>query len=61
MSVFLPELKISQAHGKPVRKDGQVYLPLYHPAAALYNPGMRAQLIEDFKLIPAIIMKLSNM
>jgi len=60
MSVFLPELKISQAHGKPVRKDGQVYLPLYHPAAALYNPGMREQLLDDFKLIPAIIKKLTN-
>jgi DNA polymerase len=60
MSVFLPELKISQAHGKPVRKGGQVYLPLYHPAAALYNPGMRDQLTDDFKLIPAIIKKLTN-
>lgn len=60
MSVFLPELKISQAHGKPVRKDGQVYLPLYHPAAALYNPGMRDALNEDFQLIPAIIKKLTN-
>ena len=60
MSVFLPELKISQAHGKPVRKDGRVYLPLYHPAAALYNPGMRDQLLDDFKLIPAIIKKLTN-
>jgi DNA polymerase len=60
MSVFLPELKISQAHGKPVRKDGQVYLPLYHPAAALYNPGMREALLDDFKLIPAIIKKLTT-
>jgi DNA polymerase len=60
MNVFLPELKISQAHGKPVRKDGQVYLPLYHPAAGLYNPGMRDALIDDFKLIPAIIKKITN-
>ncbi len=60
MNVFLPELKISQAHGKPVRKNGQVYLPLYHPAAALYNPGMRNDLLDDFKLIPVIIKKLSN-
>jgi uracil-DNA glycosylase family 4 len=60
MSVFLPELKISQAHGKPVRKDGQVYLPLYHPAAGLYNPGMRDALIQDFQLIPAIIKKITT-
>lgn len=59
MNVFLPELKISQAHGQPVRKDGQVYLPLFHPAAALYNGGMRATLLADFALIPAILKKLS--
>jgi DNA polymerase len=59
MSVFLPELKISQAHGKPVRKGGQVYLPLFHPAAALYNGGMRETLMADFALIPAILAKIS--
>jgi len=59
MNVFLPELKISQAHGKPVRKGGQVYLPLFHPAAALYNPAQRQVLLDDFGLIPAILKKLS--
>ncbi len=59
MSVFLPELKISQAHGKPVRKGGQVYLPLFHPAAALYNPGMRDVLLQDFALIPKILEKIT--
>jgi uracil-DNA glycosylase family 4 len=57
MNVFLPELKISEAHGHPVHKDGQVYLPLYHPAAALYNGGMRKQLLEDFSVIPSLIKK----
>lgn len=55
MNVFLPSLKISQAHGQPKRKAGQVYLPLYHPAAALYNGGMRKTLISDFKKIPQIL------
>ena len=55
MNVFLPELKIGQAHGRPVRKDGQVYLPLFHPAAALYNGGMRQTLLDDFAKIPAIL------
>ncbi len=59
MNSFLPELKISQAHGKPVRKDGQVYLPLFHPAAALYNGSMKQTLVDDFALIPAILKKLS--
>jgi DNA polymerase len=59
MGAFLPELRISQAHGKPVRKNGQVYLPLFHPAAALYNGGMRETLIADFNLIPAILRKIN--
>jgi uracil-DNA glycosylase len=59
MNVFLPELKISQAHGQPVRKGGQVYLPLFHPAAALYNGGMRETLMADFARIPVILQKLN--
>lgn len=55
MNVFLPELKISQVHGQPKRKDGQVYLPLFHPAAALYNGDMRQTLISDFNKIPKIL------
>jgi uracil-DNA glycosylase family 4 len=60
MSVFLPELKISQAHGQVFRKGGQVYLPLFHPAAALYNGSMREVLKSDFTLIPAIIRKMNS-
>ncbi len=55
MNVFLPELKIGEAHGQPVLRDGWTYLPLYHPAAALYNGGMRQTLMDDFAAIPALI------
>jgi DNA polymerase len=44
---------ISQVHGQLIEKDGQAYLPLYHPAAALYNGGMRQTLLEDFAKIPS--------
>ena len=57
MDVLLPGLKISQVHGEAKRFKGQVYLPLFHPAAALYNGGMRQTLIDDFVKIPAIIQK----
>ncbi len=30
-------------------------IPLYHPAAALYNGGMRGTLAEDFKVIKGVI------
>lgn len=60
MDVLLPGLKISQAHGKPKRYKERVYLPLFHPAAALYNSGMRQTLIDDFALIPAILKKIND-
>ena len=67
---FLPDLQISKSHGEPVRvklslkedKDvlDVVILPLYHPAAALYNGGMRQTLIDDFAAIPLIIKKINS-
>jgi len=59
MNVFFPELTISQAHGQPVKKDGQVYLPLFHPAAALYNPRLRQTLLKDFSLIPMVLQTIT--
>jgi uracil-DNA glycosylase family 4 len=61
MDVLLPEgLKISEVHGEPKRFKGHVYLPLFHPAAALYNGGMRQTLIDDFMKIPIIIKKIES-
>ena len=59
MNVFLPQLKISQAHGRAFRRGGQVYMPLYHPAAALYNGGMRQEHLSDFAGIPQVLAQLS--
>ena len=60
MNVFLPGVKISQVHGRPKRLKGRVFLPLYHPAAALYNGGMRETLMQDFATIPKIIQQIDN-
>lgn len=57
MGYFLPKARISQIHGQPQRirltENGKSYewivLPLYHPAAALYNGSLRATLVKDFK------------
>lgn len=40
--------------------ESRVYLPLFHPAAALYNGGMRQTLIDDFALIPQILEKIND-
>ena len=36
------------------------YLPLYHPAAALYNGGMRQTLLDDFAKIPEYMDKIKR-
>lgn len=58
MNCFLPDLQIGQVHGQPQSYKGRVYLPLFHPAAALYNGGMRQTLLDDFALIPNILKKI---
>ena len=62
MEYFLPDMKISQIHGQPKRiqfgDHKLVIIPLYHPAAALYNGSMRQTLIDDFVMVPKIIEKI---
>lgn len=60
LNCFLPDLQISKVHGHPKRFKGRVYLPLFHPAAALYNGGMRQTLIDDFAQIPTILKLISD-
>ena len=60
---FLPDLRIGADHGKSkvrsvIITDKQqelVILPLYHPAAALYNGGLRTTLIKDFQQLKQCI------
>jgi uracil-DNA glycosylase family 4 len=37
-----------------------VIMPLFHPAAALYNGGMRQTLIDDFAKIPVVVEKIND-
>ena len=65
MNNFFPAEKISEVHGKLLIKEfdrlpTKYFLPLYHPAAALYNGGLRSTLITDFKKIPKILNKIKN-
>jgi len=51
-AAFIPDLVMSKDHGRArkVKYHQQEFLviPLYHPAAALYNGSMRQTLIDDF-------------
>jgi uracil-DNA glycosylase family 4 len=64
MEYFLPDQKISQLHGQPKRvafgDHKLVIMPLFHPAAALYNGGLRQTLLDDFASIPRVVEKLKE-
>jgi len=59
LSHFIPDLKISEVHGQPKHFRDRVYLALYHPAVALYDPRLRSTLAEDFQTIPRLLEQLS--
>jgi uracil-DNA glycosylase family 4 len=49
---FFPGKTITQAHGKPFTlTDTMTVFPIYHPAAALHNGGLRSSLVSDFQAL----------
>ncbi len=57
---FVTTISITDAHGKPIMipaksKNGiandVTVFPIYHPAAALHNGGLRQSLYDDFKAL----------
>jgi len=46
---FFPGESIGRARGKPRNWNGVIAYPMYHPAAALHNPGLRPIIEEDFR------------
>jgi DNA polymerase len=69
MEYFLPGMKIGEIHGQPKRvhftgKDGDhsvVVMPLFHPAAALYNGSLRQVLIDDFLKVPVLMKQIETL
>jgi len=57
-AAFIPNLVISKDHGRARTVKYHDYeflvIPLYHPAAALYNGSMRQVLIDDFIAAKAV-------
>ena len=52
---------ISRIHGKPINIDTLdlhfTLIPMYHPAAVIYNAGMRNALVNDFKTLKKVIYR----
>jgi len=57
LKAVLPELKmtISQVHGQALTKSGIIFVPLFHPAAALHQPKWKDVLRQDMLKLKALL------
>lgn len=55
MGVFMSGERISRVHGQPRTVGDHVVVPLFHPAAALHQPVLKAAEFEDFGKLPALL------
>ena len=60
MARAFPNEKISAIHGKPRKVGDIVYVPMFHPAAALHQPSLRKTVEEDFAKLPKILADLNR-
>ena len=49
------KLKVSEIHGNPIRKNGRVYFPTFHPSAARRFPKVREKMIKDFEKLKLLV------
>ncbi|MDD3264918.1 MAG: uracil-DNA glycosylase [Dehalococcoidales bacterium] len=55
MSLYFPGKAIGKIHGNPISKDGIIYFPMYHPAAALHQGGLKEVIKADMAKIPGLL------
>jgi DNA polymerase len=55
LAKFMSGETISKVHGKARQVGDYVVMPVYHPAAALYQQSLRQTIEEDFKKIPSLL------
>jgi DNA polymerase len=60
MARYFPNAKITGIHGKPKYADNRAYYPLYHPAAALRNPGLRFDMEADIKRMVEVLAEVKR-
>ncbi len=60
MAKFFPGSSISRIHGQPSKRGDRVYIPMFHPAAALHQPKYRSLIMEDFAQLPGILADLAG-
>ena len=59
-SKFFPGELLGSARGKARRWKALTVYPMYHPAAALHNPGLRSTIESDFASLPSLVASLDG-
>src|SRR5437867_5672784 len=49
------EYSATRVHGKPMPKGDVIILPMYHPAAALYDASLKEVLASDFRILKDLL------
>ena len=52
---WFPNESIGKLRAKPRRFGETILFPLYHPAAALHNGGLRSTIVEDFRMLGELL------
>jgi uracil-DNA glycosylase len=52
MARFMPNARISDVHGVSTLSKGRLIVAMYHPAAALHQPGLKSSIEKDFSHLP---------
>jgi len=52
---FIPGAKITAVHGQMRRAGNRFVIPMFHPAAALHQTGLREAIMADFAELPALL------
>ena len=55
MARYFPLQRISSIHGQGHWVNDRLIIPMFHPAAALHQPSLRAAIEHDFSLLPAYL------
>lgn len=58
LQFFFPNASITRVHGQPLEREGRVFFPTFHPAAALHQPKWQPLIEEDFQKLAALLSQL---
>ncbi len=60
LQFFFPGASITRERGQPREKDGRIFFPTLHPAAALYQPRWQPWIEEDFRKLAHLVHQITG-